>query len=82
MEDQNSQPDRRRTETHRFILSMVLVLGLLMLAGMIALGHVEEKSSFGLTPLLLLLSPVSQALANWAFPRRNEEKDESEGPKE
>ncbi len=80
MEDQNSQPDRRRTETHRFILSMVLVLGLLMLAGMIALGHVEEKSSFGLTPLLLLLSPVSQALANWAFPRRNEERDESKEP--
>ncbi len=49
---------------------MVLVLGLLLLATLIALGKVEEKSSFGLTPLLLLLSPVCQSLANWAFPER------------
>ena len=57
-------------------MGMTLVLGLLALAGAIALGKVEEKSSFGLTPLLLLLSPVSQALANWAFPPRREVKKE------
>ncbi len=68
------------SDRYRFILGAVLLLGLLALASAIALGHVEEKSSFGLTPVLLLLSPVSQALASWAFPRRQEESKEEKEP--
>lgn len=53
------------------ILRMVFGFSLLMiLAGIalaIALGHVEEKTSYGLMPLLTSLSTLAGIFAQWAF---------------
>jgi hypothetical protein len=67
-------------DRYRFILGIVLVVGLLALAAIFALGHVEEKSSYGLTNVLILISPVANALATWAFPPRKKEEPEDEKP--
>ncbi len=44
-----------------------LLMLLATLASVIALGHVEEKSSFGLQFLLGSLSSRAGAFGNWAF---------------
>jgi hypothetical protein len=38
-----------------FTLRLIKIVGLLALAGSIALGHVEEKTSFGLSAVLAIL---------------------------
>lgn len=38
-----------------FTLKLIKIVGLLALAGMIALGKVEEKTSFGLSGVLAIL---------------------------
>lgn len=48
-----------------FGFSVLLVLAIL--AGVISLGHVEEKTSFGLSFVLGALSSLSGAFGNWAF---------------
>lgn len=55
-------PDRLKM---LFGFSMLVVLA--VLAVIIAIGHVEEKSSFGLSFVLGALSSLSGAFANWAF---------------
>ncbi len=45
-----------------------LVLGIMAgLAVSIALGHVEEQSSYGLMPLLVALTSLATQFAQWAF---------------
>jgi hypothetical protein len=44
------------------------ILGILgMLAASIALGHVEERTSYGLMPILTSLATLAGAFAQWAF---------------
>ena len=51
----------------RNIFGVVVVLIVAFLAGAIALGHVEEKTSYGLMPLLLILDRCAGKWAAWAF---------------
>jgi hypothetical protein len=51
----------------RMIFGFLLLVLLAALAGVIALGHVEEKTSFGLQYILGALSVLSGGFAQWAF---------------
>lgn len=55
------------TDTQRMIFGFSLLLILAVLALFIALGHVEEKTSYGLMPLLTTLSTLAGGFAQWAF---------------
>lgn len=45
----------------------VLLLGILTLCGKIALGHVEQTTSYGLTEIVGILAVLAGQWANWAF---------------
>ncbi len=47
------------TDKQRFIVIMTMVLGLVSFGIAVALGHVEEKSSYGLTGVLLILGQIA-----------------------
>jgi uncharacterized membrane protein len=51
----------------RFILGSFLIVGLMTLAVCIALGKVEEKTSFGLMAIFAILSPVVRDFSTWVF---------------
>jgi hypothetical protein len=51
----------------RYLLGFLLVILLFGLAFAIALGKVEETSSFGLHDLLETLKILTAAFAGWAF---------------
>jgi hypothetical protein len=51
----------------KMIFGFALLIVIAALAAAIALGKVEEKSSFGLQFLLGALSVLSGSFANWAF---------------
>ncbi len=51
--------DIQVTDRQRFIVIMTIVAGLMGLGAAIALGHVEEKSSYGLTGILLILGQLA-----------------------
>ena len=54
---------------YREIIGAVLILGVLGLAYAIALGHVEEKTSYGfLVVVALLTSPIND-FAKWLWAR-------------
>jgi hypothetical protein len=46
------------TDRQRFIVIMTIAIGALTLGGCMALGHVEEKTSYGLTGILMLVSQI------------------------
>ena len=64
----------------KMLFGMVLLLTLAILAGLIALGSVEEKSSYGLMPVLTALATLSGGFANWAFgqDKENDQKDKEQ----
>ncbi len=62
------------SERYRFILGAAIVGGLLLLAVAIALGKVEEKSSYGLTAIMAILAKVALDFSEWAYrPRRKDD---------
>lgn len=61
------------TDRYRFILGAVIVVGLMALAGAIALGHVEEKTSFGLTGIMAILGKVALDFSEYAFRSRSKD---------
>lgn len=67
----------KMTRDGRMIFGFCLLGLLAMLAGVIALGHVEEKTSFGLQYILGALSALSGGFSQWAFSKPAEKgKDE------
>ena len=46
------------TDRQRFIILMTISIGLICLAIAVALGKVEEKSSYGLTGVLLIVGQL------------------------
>lgn len=68
-----SAPNR---DTIRVIFGFCLLLILAGLSLAIALGKVEEKSSFGLTQLLTILTALGTQFANWAFRGDKDKPDE------
>jgi hypothetical protein len=67
-------------ERYRFILGATIVGALLLLAIAIALGKVEEKTSYGLVPVVTILAKVALDFSEWAFRNRKEDEKESEKP--
>jgi hypothetical protein len=51
----------------KMIFGFALLLSLVALAAMVALGHVEEHTSFGLPFILGSLASLSGGFVNWAF---------------
>lgn len=67
----------------RMLFGFLLLVLLTALAAAIALGHVEEKSSFGLQFLLGSLSSLAGGFGQWAFGNPRPEKPLDNGsPKE
>ena len=55
----------------RMIFGFCLLALMASLAGVIAIGHVEEKTSFGLQQILGSLAVLSGGFAQWAFSKRD-----------
>jgi cadmium resistance protein CadD (predicted permease) len=49
------------------LLGLLLMVSLVVLAAFFGLGHVEEKTSFGLLPILGCICGLAGAFGNWAF---------------
>ncbi len=67
-------------DRYRLIIGGTILIGLLLLAAAIALGHVEEKTSYGMMGVLSILGKVALDFSEWAF--RREVKDEKDAPVE
>ncbi len=80
VEASNGQAPRVGARVSRDSLRMIYGLCLLtILAGLalaIAVGHVEEKSSYGLVPVLMAISSLSGQFAQWAFRDKDASKDD------
>ena len=61
----------------RIHVILILVIGLLVLASFVALGHVEEKTSYGLEGIIALLALITKDLIS-GLPHRA--KDEPKDP--
>lgn len=59
----------------KMIFGFMLLALLAVLAGVIALARVEEKTSYGLQFILGALSVLSGGFANWAFGRSEKSPD-------
>ena len=51
----------------KMVFGFMLLLGLLSLATLFAVGKVEEKTSFGLMPIVTTLSTLAGLFGGWAF---------------
>lgn len=71
---QNRGMNNSQRDTLRMVFGFSLLVILAALATAIALGKVEEKTSYGLIPLLTTLSILSGAFAQWAFSATTDEK--------
>lgn len=54
----------------RMMFGFSLLALMAALAGIIAIGHVEEKTSFGLQQIIGALSVLSGGFAQWAFSKK------------
>lgn len=54
-------------DVQRMIFGFLLLIILASLTARVALGRVEEATSYGLMPLITTLSTLSGAFAQWAF---------------
>lgn len=61
-----------KSDAWRIVYGYLLLGGICVLAARIALGVVEEKSSYGLSPLLIILTLLADRWASWAFPRKGD----------
>lgn len=64
------------SDTLRLIFGFCLLLILAGLALAIALGHVEEKTSYGLMPLLTTLATLAGGFTQWAFNSKDNKPNE------
>jgi hypothetical protein len=55
------------TERLKMLYGFLLLLILASLAITFAIAHVEEKTSYGLMPIIVALATLSGGFAQWAF---------------
>lgn len=60
-------PDPRWLPFFKIIFGCLLLFSLAALAAIIGLGHVEEKTSFGLANIITGLLILTGQFAQWAF---------------
>lgn len=66
-------------ESFRMIYGFCLMLAVVVLAVLVALGRVEEKTSFGLGVLFMILKDMGADFGKWAFSIKSEpEKEKTE----
>lgn len=65
-------------DRHKMFFGFSVLLVLSILAVVISVGHVEEKTSFGLSFVLGALSSLSGAFGNWAFSNSRSQPQSSE----
>lgn len=58
----------------KMLYGFVLLILLAVLAAVIALGKVEQSTSYGLLPIITALATLSGSFANWAFGESRTEK--------
>ena len=63
----------------RFVLGAIIIVGLLLLAVFVALGRVEEKTSYGLVPIMTILAKVALDFSEWAFRKQSSDKGDKDG---
>jgi hypothetical protein len=51
----------------KMLYGFVLLTMLSILGGIIAMGKVEQATSYGLLPIITALATLSGSFANWAF---------------
>jgi hypothetical protein len=66
------------SDKFRFMIGAVVLGALSVLATAVALGKVEEKTSFGLTAILAILGKVALDFSEWAFRRKSPPDDKKE----
>lgn len=66
------------SETQRMIFGFMLLIILATLTARVALGHVEEATSYGLMPLITCLATLAGAFAQWAFSAKPVDKPEDD----
>jgi hypothetical protein len=66
------------TDKYKLILGSILLIGLIVLASALAFGKVEEKTSYGLTPLLAIIGKVTLDFSEWAFRGSKSDKEPKE----
>ncbi len=54
-------------DRYRFILGSLIVIALVVLAIAVALGKVEERTSYGLVPILTILAKVALDFSDWMY---------------
>jgi hypothetical protein len=64
---------------YRFLVGIVIVVGLVILAAAIALGKVQEATSFGLTGIIAVIGKLALDFSAWAF-RMDKNADDSPPP--
>lgn len=62
-----------KSDTLRMIFGFLILAILAGLALAIALGRVEEATSYGLMPLLTALATLSGGFAQWAFSSKSDD---------
>lgn len=62
----------------KMLYGFLLLLLLAVLAVVIALGRVEQQTSYGLLPIITALATLSGAFGNWAFKDHDEKKDKDD----
>lgn len=67
-------PNAALADVLRMIFGIILLLALVGISAVIIFGHVEEKDSISLMPIVTALATVSGAFATWAFNNRDKEK--------
>lgn len=57
------------------VMGLICVAGLIVLIAKIAIGHVEEATSYGLMPLVVALSSLCTQYGTWAWQTPKAEKE-------
>jgi hypothetical protein len=60
------------------IFGLILMVLLVVLAALVALGHVHQDSSYGLDYILGSLATLAGAFGQWAFRTKPEDKEKQE----
>lgn len=60
-------PDERWLPFLKMLFGIIALLMLCALAALLGLGHVEEKTSYGLHDIITILAVLSGNFAQWAF---------------
>jgi hypothetical protein len=64
----------------KMIFGMMLLISLVGLAAAFGIGHVEERTSYGLMPIVTTLATLAGLFGGWAFNRDPRQKEEDPPP--